>query len=104
MQFGPCGHILQGGPDIRLVCRQHGCLSPLHALVAQDAPRPGKSNALCNRKMARRSTLPNVREGADSEVVASPSYVRFPPRSGGKADMPIPTLWATALNRCAITR
>src|SRR5215467_11536494 len=69
MQLGACSHILQGGPDIRLACRQHGCLSSFHALVAQDAPRPGKSNALCNRKMARRSTLPNVREGSIATVL-----------------------------------
>jgi hypothetical protein len=35
----------------------------------------------------------DVGSGSDSEVVASPSYVRFTPRSGGKAEMPIPTLW-----------
>ena len=36
------------------------------------------------------------RYGSDSEVVANPSHVRFTPRSGGKADMPIPTLWASS--------
>src|SRR5215831_5741057 len=50
MQFGACSHILQGGPDIRLVRRQRGCLFPFHALVAQDAPRPGKSNAYVTEK------------------------------------------------------
>src|SRR6516164_263114 len=94
MQFGPCGHILQGGPDIRLVRRQHGCLSPLHALVAQDAPRPGKSNALCNRKMARRSTRPNVREGSLQTFREPKRMSALPLKADDRGHAPPRQLWA----------
>jgi len=48
----------------------------------------------CNSRLHCTS---KVSFGSDSEVVASPSYVRFTLRSGGKADMPISTLWADSV-------